>query len=140
MIGRTISHYRIEAELGRGGMGVVYRAHDEKLRRQVALKLLSSELASHAERRARLLAEARAAAALNHPGITTIYEVGEEGEQIFIVMELVAGKTLRSLIAAGRLEPRPLARLGIQIAGALDVAHACGVVHGDIKPENILVL
>src|SRR5271169_1945471 len=106
MIGRTISHYKIDAELGRGGMGVVYRARDEKLHRPVALKLLSTEIFSHAERRARVLAEARAAAALNHPGIATIYEVGEEGEHIFIVMELVPGCTLRSLIAGAPLDAR----------------------------------
>lgn len=140
MIGRTISHYKIEAELGRGGMGVVYRARDEKLQRQVALKVLSGELFSHAERRARLLAEARAAAALNHPGITTIYEVGEEGEQIFIVMEMVSGGTMRALMAAGPPDVRVLTRLGIQIAEALEAAHARGVVHGDIKPENIVIL
>ena len=140
MIGRTISHYKIEAELGRGGMGVVYRARDEKLQRQVALKVLSSELFSHTERRARILAEARAAAALNHPGITTIYEVGEEGEHIFIVMEMVTGGTLRALMAAGPLDVRVLARLGIQIAEALEAAHTRGVVHGDIKPENIVIL
>lgn len=139
MIGTTISHYRIEAELGRGGMGVVYRAHDERLRRRVALKLLPDEVVSHAERRARILAEARAAAALNHPGITTIYEVGEDGEHIFIVMELVTGETLRARIAVGPTEPRALARLGAQVAEALAAAHAQGIVHGDIKPENIIV-
>lgn len=139
MIGRTISHYKIEAELGRGGMGVVYRAQDVKLRRQVALKLLSGELFSHTERRARILAEARAAAALNHPGITTIYEVGEEGEHIFIVMELVAGTTLRDVLRDTRPDPRSLARLGLQVAEALEAAHSRGVVHGDVRPENIVV-
>ena len=139
MIGQTISHYRIEAELGKGGMGIVYRAHDERLRRQVALKLLSGPITDHGERRARILAEARAASALNHPGITTIYEVGEEREHVFIVMELVAGSTLREEILKGRMEPRVLVRLAIQMTEALDAAHAHGVVHGDIKPENIIV-
>ncbi len=139
MIDRTISHYRIECELGKGGMGVVYRAHDDRLRRDVALKVLPSEIASHAERRARVLAEARAAAALNHPGITTIYEVGEEDGQVFIVMELVSGKTLRALSSEGPVEPRALARLGAEVAEALAAAHAQGVVHGDIKPENIIM-
>jgi serine/threonine-protein kinase len=140
MIGRTISHYRIEAELGRGGMGVVYRAFDEKLRRDVALKLLSSEIFSRSERRTRLFAEARAAAALNHPGIAVIYEVGEEGDQLFIVMELVTGSTLRSLVARGPLGARGLAHLGAQLAEALDAAHSRGVIHGDLKPDNILLL
>lgn len=139
MIGRTISHYRIEAEMGRGGMGVVYRARDERLQRSVALKLLPTEIAGHAQRRERTLAEARAAAALNHPGIMTIYEVGEEGDQAFIVMEMVAGKTLRALISEGPVEPRMLARLGAQVAEALAAAHAQGVIHGDIKPENVVV-
>lgn len=143
MIGRTISHYRIEAELGRGGMGVVYRALDEKLRRQVAIKLLSGGMASQSEHRARLLSEARAAAALNHPGITTIYEVGEADEHIFIVMELVTGSTLRHALHETRPESRhdsrALARLGVQVAEALEAAHSRGVVHGDVKPENILV-
>lgn len=140
MIGRTISHYRIESELGRGGMGVVYRAHDERLRRDVALKILPDEISSHAERRGRILSEARAASALNHPGITTIYEVGEEGEQLFIVMELVTGQTLRAILANGPLEPKSLARLGAEAAEALHAAHSHGVIHGDIKPENIILL
>src|SRR5579859_2894214 len=88
MLGTKVSHYRIENELGRGGMGVVYGAHDEQLQRKVALKLLSGEIAEHSERWKRILAEARMAAGLNHPGITTVYEVGRDGEQIFIVMEL----------------------------------------------------
>jgi eukaryotic-like serine/threonine-protein kinase len=139
VIGTTISHYRIDTQLGKGGMGVVYRAHDQRLRRDVALKLLPAALAGHDDRRARLLAEARAASALNHPGITTIYEVGEDGEHVFIVMELVVGETLRAVISEGPMETRALARLGAQIAEALAAAHAHGVVHGDVKPENIIV-
>lgn len=139
MIGTTISHYRIEAQLGKGGMGVVYRAYDERLQRRVAIKLLSAEIAGHAERRARILAEARAASALNHPGITTIYEVGEDGERLFIVMELVSGDTLRAVLSKCPVEPKILARLGAQVADALATAHGHGVVHGDVKPENIIV-
>jgi eukaryotic-like serine/threonine-protein kinase len=140
MIGQKISHYRIEAELGRGGMGVVYRAHDEVLRRDVALKVLSVDMLGQKERRNRILAEARAASALNHPGITTIYEVAEDGKQILLVMELAQGKTLRAQLADGPLEPRALARLGANIAETLEAAHEKGVIHGDIKPENVVVL
>jgi serine/threonine protein kinase len=140
MLGQTISHYRIEAELGRGGMGVVYRAHDRRLRRDVALKLLPPEFAAQEPHRERILAEARAAAALNHPGITTIYEVGEAGGHAFIVMELLTGKTLRALAAEGKLDPRAAARIGAQITEALAAAHERGIVHGDIKPENVVVL
>ncbi|MHB8654962.1 MAG: protein kinase domain-containing protein [Terriglobia bacterium] len=139
MVGQTISHYRIDAELGKGGMGVVYRAHDQRLRRDVALKVLSGAITDHGERRTRTLAEARAASALNHPGITTVYEVGEEGNHVFIVMELVTGSTLRREIAKGRMDPKILVRLVIQIAEALEAAHAHGVIHGDIKPENIIL-
>lgn len=139
MVGERISHYRIEQELGRGGMGVVYRAHDERLRRPVALKVLAGEVVSQAERRARILAEARAASALNHPGIMTIYEVGEEGELLFIVMELVSGKTLRTVIGEGPGDSRTVARLGAQIADILAAAHVMQVVHGDVKPENVVV-
>lgn len=139
MVGLTISHYRIESELGKGGMGVVYRAHDERLRRDVALKVLSGGMTGHAVQKARIMAEARAASALNHPGITTVYEVGEAGEQLFIVMELVTGSTLRNEISKGRMDSRVLLRIVGQITEALDAAHAHGVVHGDIKPENIIV-
>jgi TolB-like protein len=139
MVGQTISHYRIEAQLGSGGMGVVYRAHDERLQRKVALKLLPERMAGRSERWARVLAEARAASALNHPGITTIYEVGEEGEHLFIVMELVTGRTLRQELHGGAMETRALLRVGAQVAEALAVAHTQGIVHGDIKPENVMV-
>ena len=140
MIGQTISHYRILEKLGGGGMGVVYRAHDERLQREVALKLLTVHIASHSQRWARILSEARSASALNHPGITTIYEVGEEGEHLFIVMELVPGRSLREMLRAGAIETRALVRLAAQMSEALAAAHAHGVIHGDIKPENIMVL
>ena len=139
MIGQTISHYRISAELGRGGMGVVYRAHDERLLRSVAIKILSDATSGSAQTRSRILAEARAASNLQHPGITTIYEVGEDGESIFLVMELVEGRTLRSLLASGPLEPRQIIEIGAQLAESLQAAHSRGVFHGDIKPENIVV-
>jgi eukaryotic-like serine/threonine-protein kinase len=140
MIGHTLSHYLITSELGRGGMGVVYRARDQLLNRDVALKLMLDNVVNQRDRRTRVLAEARAASALNHPGITTIYDVVESGEHLFIVMELVEGQTLRArLSSAGPMEARELARLGAQIAEALDAAHSHGVVHGDIKPENIVL-
>jgi eukaryotic-like serine/threonine-protein kinase len=140
MIGHTLSHYLITSEIGRGGMGVVYRARDQLLNRDVALKLMLDNVVNQRDRRTRVLAEARAASALNHPGITTIYDVVESGEHLFIVMELVEGQTLRArLSSAGPMEARELARLGAQIAEALDAAHSHGVVHGDIKPENIVL-
>jgi TolB-like protein/Tfp pilus assembly protein PilF/predicted Ser/Thr protein kinase len=139
MVGHTILHYRVEAELGRGGMGVVYRARDERLRRPVALKLLNAEMAGRADHRGRLLEEAQAASALNHPSITTIYEVAEVDGQIFIVMELVTGQTLREALRMGAMDPRPLARVGAQVAEGLAAAHAQGVIHGDIKPENVML-
>jgi len=137
--GTRLGSYEILSPLGAGGMGEVYRAQDTRLRRTVAIKILPNKIASHAERRARILAEARAAAALNHPGITTIYEVGEEGDQIFIVMELVSGKTIRAILSEGPLESRILLRLGAHVAEALAAAHTQGVIHGDIKPENIVL-
>jgi eukaryotic-like serine/threonine-protein kinase len=141
MVGRSISHYRIDAELGRGGMGVVYRAHDEILRRDVALKILTEPLTGAGDIRARVLAEARAASALNHPAIVTVYEVGETEGSLFIVMELLAGKTLRLCLSQeGPFEPRNLARLGSYAASALHEAHARGVLHGDIKPENMVLM
>src|SRR5215471_10954510 len=126
MIGQTLGHYRIISKLGEGGMGKLYRAHDERLHRDVALKLLADEVAGNMQNRERVLAEARAAAALNHPGITTVYEVGEDGDQVFIVMELVSGKSLRELISRGPAESRAVARVGAQVAEALAAAHAQG--------------
>jgi serine/threonine protein kinase len=134
-----ISHYRLQAELGRGGMGIVYRARDEHLARDVALKVLLDDTSADRERRASVLREARAAAALNHPGIVTIYEVGVDGPHLFLSMELVTGRTLRTMSADGPLTPQELARLGAQVADALAAAHARGVIHGDIKPENVVV-
>lgn len=139
-IGKTINQYRILEQLGVGGMGVVYRAHDDRLRRDVALKLLTVQGASRADQRARILSEARAASALNHPGITTIYEVSEEGDHLFIVMELVRGKLLREAMRAGPIEIHLQVRLAAQISDALAAAHSQSVIHGDIKPENIMVL
>jgi serine/threonine protein kinase len=139
MLGTKISHYVVEMELGRGGMGVVYRAKDLQLERTVALKLLSEEYARHDEQRQMILAEARVAAALNHPGVTTIYEVGEHEGRPFIAMELVAGKTMRALLQEGAFEPRRLIRFATQIAEALEAVHSHGVRHGDVKPENIVV-
>jgi len=124
VLGTKIGHYLIEAELGRGGMGVVYRAKDLRLERTVALKLLSERCASPGEQRHMILAEARAAAALNHPGVTTIYEVGEHEGSLFIAMEVVAGRTMRALLQEGAFEPRRLIRSATQIAEALEAVHA----------------
>jgi serine/threonine protein kinase len=137
MLGTKIAHYVVETELGRGGMGVVYRAKDLQLGRTVALKLLSEEYVKHHEQRQMILAEARIAAALNHPGVTTIYEVGEHEGRLFIAMEPVAGKTMRALLQEGAFEPRRLIRFATQIAEALEAVHSHGVRHGDVKPENI---
>ena len=122
MIGQMLGHYRIVEKIGEGGMGAVYRAHDEQLQREVALKLLTVHIASHSQRWARILSEARSASALNHPGITTIYEVGEEGEHLFIVMELVPGRSLREVLRAGAIETRAVVRLTAQMSEALAAA------------------
>ena len=139
MLDSKIAHYVVETELGRGGMGVVYRARDLQLGRTVALKLLSEEYAKHGEQRQMILAEARIAASLNHPNVTTIFEVGEHEGQLYIAMELVTGKTMRALLQEGAFEPRRLIRFATQIAEALDAVHSHGVRHGDVKPENIIV-
>ena len=151
LIGATLGQYQIEALIGQGGMGYVYRARDTMLARSVALKILPPEVVSDASRLSRFVQEARAASALNHPHVVAIYEIREappsrDGAPIaglpslhYLAMELVAGDTLRTLIETRRLESKRAIDLLVQVAEALSAAHAAGVVHRDLKPENIMV-
>jgi serine/threonine protein kinase/Flp pilus assembly protein TadD len=139
MIGQTISHYRITAKLGEGGMGAVYRADDVILQRPVALKFLPAEFSEDKQARQRLLNEARAASRLNHSNIATIYEVDESGDVPFIAMELVTGESLKQMLLRGALRPQQLFEIARQIAEGLNEAHQTGVLHRDIKPANVML-
>ncbi|MBI2822130.1 MAG: serine/threonine protein kinase [Acidobacteria bacterium] len=138
MIGQTIAHYRILDKLGEGGIGIVYLAEDTRLGRNVALKVLAPHATHNQQLRLTLQQEARAAAALSHPGIATIYSVEEAGGQWFVVYEYVKGETLRAEIERGALAPLPLLRTAVDLASALSQPHAMGIVHRDLKPENII--
>jgi eukaryotic-like serine/threonine-protein kinase len=139
MIGKTISHYRIIEKLGEGGMGVVYKASDIHLDRFVAIKVLPAEKVADPERKRRFVQEAKAASALNHPNIITIYDIDQSNGVDFMAMEYVAGKTLDLQIPRKGLRLNEALKYAVQIADALEAAHAAGIIHRDLKPGNVMV-
>src|SRR5688572_1084539 len=139
MIGRTLSHYEIVEEISRGGMGVVYRARDLNLGREVALKVLPEELVHDRLRGERMLQEARAAALIEHPHIAVIHEVGEAGGVTFIAMELIRGEKLSDVLARGPLAPKRALDLAVEMTEGLGRAHEKGLIHRDLKPANVMI-
>ena len=139
MIGKVLKHYRIESLLGKGGMGVVYKAVDVRLQRPVALKMLAPNVVANPDRRTRFLREAQSAAALTHPAIAQVYDIDEAEGSIFIAMEYVDGKTVSRLIADGELDILGAVEIARQIAEGLAKAHEAGILHRDIKSDNIMV-
>src|SRR4029077_3116072 len=139
MIGKRVSHYKIEEQIGAGGMGVVYRAHDEELQRSVALKVLPPGLLAEGLARRRFRKEALALAKLNHPNIATVHEFGNEQDLDFLVTEYIAGETLDQKLAKGPLAEKEVVRLGSQLAQGLEAAHVEGIVHRDLKPGNLRI-
>src|SRR5262245_14391089 len=139
MIGQTLGHYRIMTKIGAGGMGVVYRAHDDRLDRDVAIKVLPANVLADETARKRFRREALALSKLSHPNIGIIFDFNSELGVDYLVMEYIVGTTLAHRLAAGPLPEKDLLGLGIQIASALEEAHECRVIHGDLKPSNIMV-
>ena len=137
MIGTTLAHYEVREKLGEGGMGVVYKAFDPRLKRFVALKVLPADVAKDETRKARLLREARSASALSHPHIVVVHDIATDGECDFIVMEYVEGRSLSAVIPPGGLPAPEALSYATQIADALQAAHAQGIVHRDLKPGNV---
>src|SRR5215831_13611213 len=138
LVGQVLSHYKLEERLGGGGMGMLYRATDLKLGRAVAIKLLARHLVSDETAKSRFIREARAASALDHPNIATVYEIGEAEGELFIAMALYEGETLKQRLAKGRLSLKEALDIVRQVSLGLEAAHRAGIVHRDIKPANIL--